>query len=98
MSVAPFIYTPLTKITEHWLTHQFSRCAEFEQDFYRCISRIGYNRFHMTEECHKEYDDFKECVARIKQTDRYVAMQNERKKQDRPYMERPADYTAKVFR
>uniref|UniRef100_A0A0L8I7D3 Uncharacterized protein n=1 Tax=Octopus bimaculoides TaxID=37653 RepID=A0A0L8I7D3_OCTBM len=67
MTSAPLFYNPLTKMSEHWFTHQFTQCGELELDFYRCVSRVGYGRFHLNKECSMEFEDFKECAGKIKQ-------------------------------
>ncbi|GAB1609954.1 hypothetical protein Ahia01_001281300 [Argonauta hians] len=94
MTAAPFFYNPLTKMSEHWFHYQLTPCGDLELDFYRCVSRVGYNRFQLNNECSLEFADFKECVGNTKQSDRYKAMQAERTRQKRPYLDRPQDHSA----
>ncbi|CAD5113358.1 unnamed protein product [Dimorphilus gyrociliatus] len=83
----PFIYTPLTKIVEHWFTYQFGPCADLELDYYRCASRVGEKQ--VDTKCRKMFEDLRECVFRTKTIERYYAIQNERKKQGLKPMDPP---------
>ncbi|XP_076462366.1 NADH dehydrogenase [ubiquinone] iron-sulfur protein 5-like [Babylonia areolata] len=83
----PAMYTPFTKAQASWFSNQGKRCGDLEMDYYRCASRVGLNRSHF--DCYKEYNDYLECMFRTKQFARYCAMQDERKKQNRPFPPTP---------
>jgi NADH dehydrogenase (ubiquinone) Fe-S protein 5 len=83
----PIIDLPFSRLTEHWFTWQNGICADAEMDFALCAGRVGAMRAPV--DCKKYHDDFVECAYRIKTLARYKIMQDERKKQGLPYMERP---------
>ncbi|KAK6180286.1 hypothetical protein SNE40_012471 [Patella caerulea] len=83
----PVIYTDLTKRMQGWVTWQSGPCADFEMDLYRCGSRVGYGKVY--EVCNKEREDMFECLNHSTQYQRYKIMQEERKKQGRPYLDPP---------
>ncbi|XP_064606627.1 NADH dehydrogenase [ubiquinone] iron-sulfur protein 5-like [Liolophura sinensis] len=87
MSTGPVIHSPLTKVTDHWITHQWTACGEMEMDYYRCASRVGAARAVV--DCKLEKEDYKECVTKKKQIQRYVLLQAERRKQKKPFLEPP---------
>ena len=60
----PIIFTPLTKITDHWGTAQKGPCAAREIDWARCATRVGEMRARI--ECKPFLDDFMECAHHIK--------------------------------
>ncbi|ESO13143.1 hypothetical protein HELRODRAFT_159767 [Helobdella robusta] len=85
--MTPFIETPYTKVSAHWMTWQRSPCADYEYDWSLCASRVGVKEGMKV--CKELFEDFNECIFRNKSIGRFHAMQAERKKQGRPYLEKP---------
>ncbi|XP_067936825.1 NADH dehydrogenase [ubiquinone] iron-sulfur protein 5-like [Watersipora subatra] len=75
----PFIYTPVTKMTEHWFTHSVGKCGKFEEAMFAC--GLQGSRDQMYKRCRREMEDLEECLFHAKQNARYMAIQKERAKQ-----------------
>jgi len=84
----PIIDSPFARVTEHWWTFQGGPCADAEMDLALCSERVGVR--NTAKVCKQYHDDFMECAYRIKTLKRYNAMNEERKKQGRPYPPAPA--------
>jgi len=75
----PYMYTPLTRLNEHWYTRVNTPCEKYEKMVVKCAYQGSKKK--MFTECWKEIEDFKECMHKGKQRARYEAMQLERKRQ-----------------
>ena len=60
----PVIFTPFTRMTEHWGTHQKGPCAKRELDWAQCAASVGDARAQT--ECSKYLEDFLECTEKTK--------------------------------
>jgi len=85
----PVFDTPFTRIAENWCTDQNTQCRDYEMDFVRCQAKIGMKKSQTNEMCLRYWDDYAECRYKLKTRKRYMAMLEERKKQDRPKLETP---------
>ncbi|KAF6032447.1 hypothetical protein EB796_009261 [Bugula neritina] len=78
---APAVYTPLTRMMEHWFTYSDTACAQHERLLIRCAFQMSKDQ--MYKKCSKELDDFDECINKKKQLARYTLIQKEREKQNK---------------
>lgn len=60
----PIIDLPFTRLTEHWFTHQYGPCKDFQMDYVRCAGRVGAK--HETTKCKEYLDDWMECAFKVK--------------------------------
>lgn len=80
MSLTPWFRSPFTDLTGALVSHQFyGRCADIEMQLVDCMEAYGLTR--SKQKCALLMEDFKECAFRDKQTKRYIAMRQERKRQ-----------------
>ncbi|GAU99042.1 hypothetical protein RvY_10098-2 [Ramazzottius varieornatus] len=78
----PLIKTPLSDFSGPIFNMQAQHidplCRAVEMQLMKCIEAYGVPRFRR--DCKDEYDDFSECSTKKKQKERYVVIQNERRR------------------
>ncbi|XP_060570500.1 NADH dehydrogenase [ubiquinone] iron-sulfur protein 5-like [Ruditapes philippinarum] len=58
-----------------------SRCADMEIEWLKCADRVGLA--NSKELCPKSFDDYKECISRLKSENRFQAIREELVRQKR---------------
>lgn len=80
MNVTPYIKTPFTDVTGHFMHSSFGgRCVDFEIKMMNCLEAYGAYRGERV--CADLIEDFRECQFSLKQNARNAAMKKERERQ-----------------
>ncbi|OAF69384.1 hypothetical protein A3Q56_02870 [Intoshia linei] len=94
MSNTAHFYLPWNfTLGEAWATRQGSICADFEIDFYRCLSVAEQDQ--KLSNCREYFKDLHECTFETKQNERLLIMEKVRQKKRFGY--KPAPPTCVVI-
>ncbi|XKL65417.1 hypothetical protein PGB90_008837 [Kerria lacca] len=78
--LSPFFRNPYADILEPTLSHQGTgMCGDVEKDMMNCLEAYGIPKAY--EKCKYVVEDLCECNTQWKQTQRMIAMRNERRRQ-----------------